>query len=425
MFSFTLPKVIFLVALIPLLGSPIYSRVVPSSGQLALFATEPLNTLDRRQNGNLNVAGELYGIGLRVGAYLQIFGMFLSCLGSEKRSRNGVKLLSSSVCLSLYTAWSILVISHRSISPCEAWIILSITAAYATPQNAALTDPGVKMNGGFAILLCAISVIWQEILILLFFATFYRQLPLLGTENLVWFFAPVDIGGWFRIFMLIVSSVQCLFLPFEMIGYLDMLSRRFDAWAGIDRNNQSNISRLDGAESSKRWRVLLQPGANFLSRFCNMSCIKLMRQLSDKLISWIVGVNSKLDKQTSEEREKVRRFGTICRQLYCLWGLVFLILTIAGVEMTINYNSLSPVTNLTLPGQIIPFMLGIITVIEGASTAGKPKSQRTILGGRIDLDDLLSMEDLSNVPGQSDTREEDAAEVEQPKNESLSLEANY
>jgi hypothetical protein len=72
---------------------------------------------------------------------------------------------------------------------------------------------------------------------------------------------------------------------------------------------------------------------------------------------------------------------------FCIYGLVILVLTIAGVEKVIDYNNLAPQNDLSRPGQIIPFVLGIITVIEGAASACIPKP----LGPR-DLDSRRNSE---------------------------------
>ena|SRR5438046_2937073 len=171
-----------------------------------IFISTHNNT--RRQNGNPDAGADLYGLGLRVGAYLQVFGMLLTCLRSHKRSRIGIKLLSASVCVALLSCWTVLV-CRQSISPCEAWLVLSLTHAYGTPRAAAINDSG-RRKGGIEILFCAISVIWQEVLSVWFFATLYRNLPLLKTNNRVWFFTAVDIAGWFRVMMLVYSCAICL-----------------------------------------------------------------------------------------------------------------------------------------------------------------------------------------------------------------------
>jgi hypothetical protein len=63
-----------------------------------------------------------------------------------------------------------------------------------------------------------------------------------------------------------------------------------------------------------------------------------------------------------------------------VWGFVVLVLTIAGVEKIIDYNSLYSPPNLAAPGQIIPFILGIITFLVGATHAIKPQTGDSELG---------------------------------------------
>ena len=191
--SLNLHAIILLTTLLPLFAILVYSLAIPSH-QVTILKSDQI--LVRRQNGNPNAAGDLYGVGLRIGAYLQILGMLLSCLRTRPDSRVGITLLSSSVCLSLFTAWTILV-AGNSISPCEAWLILSLTYAYGTAKHAAFNESD-KIKGGIGTVYCAISTVWQEISFLWFFGMLYRDLPQLGTKNLVWFFAAVDIAGWFR-----------------------------------------------------------------------------------------------------------------------------------------------------------------------------------------------------------------------------------
>src|SRR5437762_8878800 len=91
------------------------------------------------QNGSISAASDLYGLGMRLGVYLQVFGMLLYCYGSHHRSRTGIKLLSAAVCLSFLSTWTAFV-SRQELSPCEAWLVLSLINAYGAPRPAALKD---------------------------------------------------------------------------------------------------------------------------------------------------------------------------------------------------------------------------------------------------------------------------------------------
>lgn len=376
MFASTFPKALRVFALISLAVIPIYSLTIPSRSQHPLHADSNHN-FGRRENGNPNAAGDLYGLGLRVGAYLQVLGMLLSCLRSHKRSRFGIKLLSASVCVALLSSWTVLV-SRQSLSPCEAWLVLSLTHAYGTPRGAAMDDSG-KKTGGIAILVCAISVIWQQVTFTWFFATLYRSLPLLGTYNRVWLFAPVDVAGWFRILMLVFSCVHLLWLPLDLISYLNMLSRKFILWAeGLEgEGNRDDDHQLFGDRPGDRgvsiiWDKVMEALAVAFSKLQDNAMFKKIVLFQDRLFLRLIGI--KQDPPLSESnKKKWDKFVIIWRRIQCYWGFCILILTVAGVEKIIDYNDLSPQNDLSQPGQMIPLILGIITLIDGASNACIPK----------------------------------------------------
>lgn len=85
--------------------------------------------------------------------------------------------------------------------------------------------------------------------------------------------------------------------------------------------------------------------------------------------------------------------------------MIILVLTIAGVEKIIGYNDLSPQNDLSQPGQLIPFVLGIITVIEGLSSAWKPEPPH------VEEHDDMSV----NGPGGSPTFDHEGKGTEQWK----------
>jgi len=79
------------------------------------------------------------------------------------------------------------------------------------------------------------------------------------------------------------------------------------------------------------------------------------------------------EENREKELEKTKEGNDKLRVAMTVWGFIVLVLTIAGIEKIIEYNSLSPTSDLAQPGQIIPLILGIITFIVGASHAIKPK----------------------------------------------------
>jgi len=101
---------------------------------------------------------------------------------------------------------------------------------------------------------------------------------------------------------------------------------------------------------------------------------------------------------SSAGKEKIIKFRTRVRRFNAFLGLAVLVLTIAGVEKTIQYNSLSAPTDLTRPGQIIPFMLGIVTLLEGVSKAFRPYKPPAPTSGTFVWDDSGSENDLAAQP---------------------------
>jgi len=423
-----LPLILY--ATVPIsLGMPVENPATDSS------ISQTNITLFRRQYGNSNAAGDLYGLGLRVGAYLQVFGMLLSCVRSENRSRAGIFLVSSSVCLSLFFALTIIV-AHHAISPCEAWLILSLTAAYGVPRFCAVNETD-KPKAGIATVCCLVSLLWQQILYFWFWTTLCRQLPLLGTANQVWFFGRVDVSGWFRIFMLVATCLDSIMTAASIAPYLNLIAIRFVYWTGaeledspLEREAKPSANLWDrglfwAGKCVDSWRNKYLKFINFgpylisllfgLFRKCKRilttrdhdAIIEAGSQKNMKAVpdgpraelqvladAWQILNDPGADLKTLEaakqalalEAEDVRarrhaldKTTDLLNRELGIWklfmlfkGFSVLVLTIIGVEKIIEYNSLSATSDLSMPGQIIPFILGIITFIVGASHALKP-----------------------------------------------------
>ena len=424
-----LPLILYTTIPILSLGMPVENSTTDSS------ISQPNITLFRRQYGNANAAGDLYGLGLRVGAYLQVFGMLLSCVRSENRSRAGIFLVSSSVCLSLFFAVTIIV-AHYAISPCEAWLILSLTAAYGVPRFCAVNETD-KPKAGIATVCCLVSLFWQQILYFWFWTTLCRQLPLLGTANQVWFFGRVDVSGWFRIFMLVATCLDSIMTAASIAPYLNLIAIRFVYWTGaeledspLEREAKPSANLWDrtlfwAGKCVDSWRNKYLKYLNFgpylvsllfrLFRRCKRiltrrdhdaiieagsqktitavpdgpgaelqvvadasqilndpdADLKALEAAQQALASASENLRAKAD--TLDKRADLLDRELRIWKLFMLFkGFAVLVLTIIGVEKIIEYNSLSATSDLSTPGQIIPFILGIITFIVGASHAIKP-----------------------------------------------------
>jgi hypothetical protein len=393
--------------------------------------------LVRRENGNPSAAGDIYGLGLRVGAYLQIFGMLLSCLRSEHRSRDGILLLSSSICLSIFLALTILV-SHHEISPCEAWLILSLAAAYGTPRFCAVNEKSTPKRG-VSTFCCLCSLLWQQVLYFWFWTTLYKQLPLLGTANLGWFFVPVDLAGWFRIFMLVATCIDAVFTAAAIGPYINMILRRFVYWTGAelsadDGQHSSDEGSTYSADEEEHptdedevadegkpskpngWNRSLHAAGLWVNTLQRNTYYMKFVVFGDRVLDGVINQVLRIVWRSSDRADipatpqqpapvdpngrkgiqagypvveaararleaanaKLKESGDRLRERKLLnlsKGFVIWVLTIAGVEEIIKYNSLSPTTNLSTPGQVIPFTLGIITFIVGLTHAVKPTSR--------------------------------------------------
>jgi hypothetical protein len=369
------PAVICLISTGLLLKAQPVSSIMMFSSFLCLADHRPYFV--RRQTGNQNASGDLYGIGIRVGAYLQVLGMLLACLRSEKRTRSGIKLLSSAICVSLLVSCTVL-IRRQNISPCETWLVLSLINAYGTPREAALNNSGVR-SGGVAAMFSVLSVVWQDILFIWFFAKLITDLPLLGTNNRAWFFAEVNLLGWFRILMLVYSSFCCLIMPAEIVCTISIIANRFREWSdgsiGEPVTNDAEPESPPDHWATREWSKIMHTLAQKLTTFTHNIVFQTIRAWVKAYWLFVLKHTAYRKKTfyTWEEEEKVAYGEVFVRTCFCIYGFVILVLTIAGVEKIIDYNNLVPQNDLSQPGQLIPFVLGIITVVEGAASACIPK----------------------------------------------------
>ena len=326
------------------------------------------------KNGSANAASDLYGLGMRVGVYLQVLGMLLYCFGSHKRSRSGIKLLSSAVCLAFLSSWTAYV-TLQEISPCEAWLVLSLINAYGTPRRAAIKHWNKRDGGGIGFALSAVSVVWESISLMWFFTTLFRQLPLLGTKNLIWFFGAVDVSRWFRVLMLIYSSFCCIVLIFQVPRYLLLFHSAFSVWAGANESGDEEDTELSDvstyvSDRSWTWGWFTRKIASIFKRLVENRIFKKVSDGNYWVYQRLFGMKKSM---TIEQRQKRWERGqNIVRHFWVIWGLFVLALTIAGVEKIVEYNQLSPQNDLSQPGQMIPLVLGVITLIEGGATACMP-----------------------------------------------------
>lgn len=287
--------------------------------------------VSKRSNGSSLAAGDLYGTGIRIGIYLQSIGMFLvSIPGGSKRSGAGVKLAASANMIAILASWTVLVL-NRNISPCEAWLVITLMSLLGVAAGLTLYNPELIIGEAWGLTLVCVSQLWAFASAIWFWTTLYRTLPQLGTKGIVWFFTSVEVTGWFRMFCLVMNSVygavNAISVGVGLPGYLIMSHATW--MAERDDLKWIEVPELVAfAEANDPYR-----GA----------------QLRKFQARW------------KKAKETLRIWTPFA---WTVSALTF-VFTIAGAETIIQKNNLSPQSDLTQPGQLIPLTIGAIIMVDG------------------------------------------------------------
>jgi len=280
--------------------------------------------LTKRYNGSSFAASDIYGLGIRVGLYCQAIGMFLAAIPGPKRASIGIKLTSSGYMIAILTSWTVLV-QRQEMSPCEGWLILTLTGMLAIPAAVTCYDFDSIIGETFAFDLVFLSFLWTTSSALWFWATLYQSLPLLGTNDLVWFFVNVNITGWFRIFALVLNSLEALLIgPSAIVAIL--------CWSFI-----AFIAYLAGQDDLKFLEVETPDESDW------------QRNSRAYWLNWKKGAKE----------------AASSAWIFSSFNYIF---SIVAAEMIIRANDLSPQTDLLQPGQLIPLTIGAVTLVDGIFT---------------------------------------------------------
>lgn len=234
--------------------------------------------------------------------------MILTCVRLKKTSGAGVKLTASAIIISILSSWTALV-RRKDISPCESWLVITVLAAMGQAGALGFTNYHSIEGEGLGMVMMAIALLWLNISNMWFWVNLSRTLPSLGTKDLVWFFAPVHVNHWFRSMMIVTSSLNFLICIFVGLVCVQMISSAIRFWA---------TGKAD----------TLRPQWD-----------------SDSL--------------------------TGLRLFVCVFCFVVWLLTIASAEKIIVYNDLAPENDLSKPGQMIPFVIGLIVFVDGLLAVGR------------------------------------------------------
>lgn len=283
------------------------------SGIPTLFTREP-------EIGNSDAGQDLYGLGVRIGFYLQSLGMLLYMYSGEKDYGQGLKVASGSITISMLASWFGYA-ARGLLSPSEAVIVLLIIISLNFPAKATLANSRTIVGEmlGLATMLvvelatCA-ALLW----------TFARlvdgDLPTLGTPNVVFFFAEVGLNGWFRYLVLVYCAIDAL----TSLSFAYKVIRVAKVVGGLYFKGQIG----EGYDWKKTEPETLEE--------------------IDDIMGW-------------------KQIETIA--LFLAWPLW--ILVVVAVELTIRWNHLTPSNDLRTPGQLMALITGIIIITDAALVAGR------------------------------------------------------
>ena len=286
---------------------------VPCFCSASSIGVGPCPFTKREQNGNPTAAADLYGIGIRIGIYMQTIGMLMSLVSAKQPN---FKFAAATNTLAVLLSWTILA-QRKTFSACEAWLILSMVGMFVFPGGAALCNIDDVAGEGIGIVAIWVSILWLFSSMIWLFASLLYRLPDLATSNVVWMFVRVRVDGWFRTLMLVVGCVLLAISFCTALTSLRFIKKAIWAW-------------------------------------CDSK--------TDTKISW-----------TPELREALESF----RYSQCTLGLLIWVLAIISCEKIIQWNGLRPENDLSKPGQAIPLVIGILILMDGILTLLKEPARFT------------------------------------------------
>ncbi|GAM33760.1 hypothetical protein TCE0_013f00896 [Talaromyces pinophilus] len=284
--------------------------------------------------GSPSAAQDLYGIGVRIGFYLQALAMILYNYNKEGNYGRGLKLASGSITISILAAWFTFA-AKRLFSPAEAFSMLLILMSLSFPAKTTLLRPKTVLGEILGLVALLVTELATCAALLWMFATLVHSLPALGTGNVIFFFARVSITGWFRYLALVyfvLDAITSLLFARKVIRVIGI------AW----RYGISTREEEDDDDDA------------------------IITEIKEA-IGW----------------DNSKQHIPVLHALILTWVIV-------AVELNITWNHLSPSTDLQVPGQLIPLVTGATILADsifvtcrckfGAVTAGINKGILVFVG---------------------------------------------
>jgi hypothetical protein len=267
--------------------------------------------------GSEDAAQDLYGLGIRVGFYLQALSMILYLYGDKTNYGKGLKVASGSITMSILASWFIYA-AHARFSPSEAIVVLLILMSLSFPAKITLLNPRTIVGETIGLATLLLTEIGTCAALLWTFGALIENLPRLGTANVL--YSTISLSGWFRWLALaycILDALTSVRLAYK-VGRVIIV-----AW-------NCYISGRTEADRDETTKIV-------------------------EIVEW------------NDERAVLKAM------LWLTW--VFVIVT---VETTLHWNHLSPSNDLQSPGQLIPFMTGVILLIDSGFVAGRQLAPRYV-----------------------------------------------
>jgi hypothetical protein len=189
--------------------------------------------------GNAQLAGDIYGTGIRVGIYIQVIGLLLAAFAGKGR---GIKLSSGAMTFALLISLSSLM-HHNDISPAESLVVLGLLDALLFPAITAFMCRDAIAGEGIAMVCCLFANLWTVLANIIFWARLYRSLPSLGTPGMTWAFykaaiqdRQIRIGSIIGVVFLLVLA---LFSTANGIWYVKLAAEAWgDGTPEVDLNRE-------------------------------------------------------------------------------------------------------------------------------------------------------------------------------------------
>lgn len=205
--------------------------------------------------GSPDAAQDLYGIGVRIGVYLQAFGLILYNYSDKEDAGKGLKVASGSITVSILASWFVFA-ANSFFSPSEAVITLLLLLSLSFPAKTTLLNPQTILGETLGLVTLLLSELGVCSALLWTFAKLVNTLPTLGTDNVVFFFARVSINGWFRYLALVYVVIDAATSISFAIKIVRLLPK---SWASeVDASEVQGILEwkdVDGPIRHLRWLV--------------------------------------------------------------------------------------------------------------------------------------------------------------------------